>query len=82
MRDFCLLDYLAWKLHLVYLSDLRKLSLTDKRRIADILSKLTDFTEFYPVEWLDACEYLTGRKAETAETARMQMLEYFSEARK
>ncbi len=79
MRDFSLLDYLGWKLHLEYLSELKILSPTNRRRVADILSDLEGYDEFYPAEWIDACEYITGTKAGDADAARMQMLAYFAE---
>lgn len=79
MKDFCLLDYLAWKLHLEYLSELKELSLTNRRRVADILSALEGYDEFYPAEWVDACEYITGTKADDADAARMRILAYFTE---
>lgn len=79
MKKICLLDYLAWKLHLEYLSDIKKLSMVNKKRGADILSEIEGYDEFYPAEWIDACEYITGMKSENAEAARMQMLTYFAE---
>lgn len=82
MRDFCLLDFFVWKLHLEYLSDLKTLSSVQKNRLLDIIGTLKGYDEFFPSEWLDACEYLTGKRTENAEDAKITLQDYLCAARR
>ncbi len=75
MRDFCLLDYLSWKLGLPYLSEIRSLSAAGRWRLGYILEAKTHLADFPEAEWLDACEYITGRREESAARARLCLLE-------
>lgn len=80
MRDFCLLDYLSWKLGLPYLSELRTLPEAGRSRLGYILKEKTELKDFPEAEWLDACEYITGRKAESAAEARGRLLGQYAAA--
>ena len=68
-----LLEFLAYKAGCPYLSDLRFLSLEQRRYLAQSLERLTPRKED-TWEWNDALEYLTGRPPEqTAEEARARL---------
>lgn len=77
MSGFCLLDYLSWKLGLLYLSDLRTLPEDGRSRLRHILKERIELKDFPEAEWLDACEYITGRRAESAAEARVCLLGQF-----
>lgn len=63
-----LLDYLALRMGLTYLSDLR-CAPVDAAQLGRILSAIQP-QRFTEREWLDACEYITGRKAGSSVEAR------------
>lgn len=63
-----LLDYLALRMGLTYLSDLR-CAPVDTAQLGRILSAIQP-QRFTEREWLDACEYITGRKAGSSVEAR------------
>ncbi len=50
MRDFCLLDYLSWKLGLPYLSEIRSLSAAGRWRLGYILEAKTHLADFPEAE--------------------------------
>ncbi len=69
-----LLDYLALKLDLAYLSDLRYEAVDPERLEHALLSIPSGW--FTAREWQEACAYIAGAKAENADAARKALLRF------
>ena len=69
-----LVEELAAYLGCEYISDLHRLTPRDKRRLCEILLR-TSPAQWPDAEWLDALEYLTGRRgAGDGQQARQLLL--------
>lgn len=74
-----MLDLLAIQMGCMYLSDLRFLSLEQRRYLAQRLDRLTPREEDVR-EWNDALEYLTGAPPEdTAQAAKERLVHLLSQ---
>lgn len=74
-----LLDLLSIQMGCMYLSDLRFLSLEQRRYLAQRLDRLTPRQEDIR-EWNDALEYLTGAPPEnTAQAAKERLVHLLSQ---
>lgn len=62
-----LLEYLQWKLNAGYISDLRRRGAYCGSVQGALRS--VEFQDFSDNEWIDACSYLTDRKAGSARKA-------------
>lgn len=75
-KRISLVDIMAGKLGLVYVSDLHVLAGFQRRRLNRILENDICKEEFPDHDWFDACKYLTGQKCGSKEEA-VQCLEDF-----
>ena len=79
MVEQSLLDLLSIQMGCMYLSDLRFLSLEQRRYLAQRLDRLTPREEDVR-EWNDALEYLTGAPPEkTAQAAKERLVHLLSQ---
>ena len=79
MVEQSLLDLLAIQMGCMYLSDLRFLSLEQRRYLAQRLDRLTPRQDDVR-EWNDALEYLTGAPPEdTAQAAKERLVHLLSQ---
>ncbi len=75
-----LVDYLAYSLGIMYVSDLRYGEKVSKEKLSHILKRKISLDDFPEREWQDVCEYLTGEKKTTKEEARQKLLEYLRDS--
>lgn len=78
MEKISLIDYLAYKLKLDYVSDLNRLSAEQKGRLRYLLETKIEPDEVTESEWLDACQYISGKKCSSKEDARSCLLSFLS----
>lgn len=79
MVEQSLLDLLAIQMGYMYLSDLRFLSLEQRRYLAQRLDRLTPRQDDVR-EWNDALDYLTGAPPEdTAQAAKVRLVHLLSQ---
>lgn len=79
MVEQSLLDFLSIQMKCEYLSDLRFLSLEQRRYLAQRLDRLTPREEDVR-EWNDALNYLTGAPSEnTAQAAKERIIYLLSQ---
>ena len=73
MQQKHLIDQVADDLRLDYISDLHFLDNNPRRKLLVVLENSGD----YPVgEWIDACEYIAGRKCFSGKEAREILFQY------
>lgn len=78
MDKIRLLDYLSGRLGLSYLSELHDLSAEQKEKMCRLLKEEVPLDRCTEAAWLDACEYITGEKADTAGAAYEKLLDIHS----
>lgn len=79
MCVFSLLDYLTYKLGLMYLSDLRQPEKAREEKLKDILFRKISLEDFSEKDWVDAAEYLTGQKCFCREDAYQSLQTFLKE---
>lgn len=79
MNGISLVDYLAYKLDLTYISDLRFDIDLSREKLKYLLETRISLEDFSERDWLDACEYIAGEKRNSKEEAREHLFRYLSE---
>lgn len=79
MIRFSLLDYLAYELGLMYISDLRIPVKVRKEKFHYIMRNKISLQDFENREWTDAAEYIIGGKYTDKSAAYQALLTYLSE---
>ena len=68
-----LIDHIAKRLKLDYISDLHFLDNTQRSRLLVVLENSRDYPE---KEWIDACEYIAGQKCFSGKEAKEILSQY------
>ncbi len=69
MKLWNLADYLTGELDLTYLSDLHYPEKIRLEKLCYLLENKISYEDFPENEWIDICEYITGRKEDRGKEA-------------
>lgn len=81
MKGLSLVDYLSLKLGLEYVSDLHFLKDSQKEKLRYLLEYKINEEDVPSSGWIDACEYISGKKCGTGGQARKELMEFLDAER-